>query len=146
MPLYKRNWDFFQANRALQVAGKPLDSYFTLQPAQSYIQGVLQGVGEHSHREIADAHRAMETRTKLRRLMTTSNRALLGLVPASTQQGDAVIILKHHSRPLIAAGVTSEDGERSWLRIRGEAYIPGIMQGELAEELYDTPIDRFEFR
>lgn len=80
----------------------------------------------------------MEARTKCRRMMTTSNRPLMGLVPASTQQGDVVIILWYHSRPLIASCIIPDDAdedsdERIW-RIKGEAFIPGVMRGELADQ------------
>ncbi|CRK07855.1 hypothetical protein BN1723_008960 [Verticillium longisporum] len=149
--LYKRNWDFIQANRELPIAGKPLSSYFTFQPVQQSHLTRLNRSDEHSYHKIAEAHRAMEARTKLRRLMTTSNRALMGLVPASTQQGDVVIILYYHSRPLIATAVipdgAPEDSDDVILKLKGEAFIPGVMNGELADsgELDTLPLSNLTF-
>ncbi|KAL9948181.1 hypothetical protein ACHAQF_005033 [Verticillium nonalfalfae] len=149
--LYKRNWDFIQANRELPIAGKPLSSYFTFQPIQQSHLNRLNGSDEHSYHKIAEAHRAMEARTRLRRLMTTSNRALMGLVPASTQQGDVVIILYYHSRPLIATVVipdgAPEDTDDIVFKLKGEAFIPGVMNGELADsgELDTLPLNNLTF-
>ncbi|EEY16452.1 conserved hypothetical protein [Verticillium alfalfae VaMs.102] len=149
--LYKRNWDFIQANRELPIAGKPLSSYFTFQPVQQSHLNRLNRSDEHSYHKIAEAHRAMEARTRLRRLMTTSNRALMGLVPASTQQGDVVIILYYHSRPLIATVVipdgAPEDTDDIVFKLKGEAFIPGVMNGELADsgELDTLPLNNLTF-
>ncbi|KAE9369878.1 hypothetical protein N431DRAFT_547195 [Stipitochalara longipes BDJ] len=150
--LYKRNWDFLQANCDLPIDGKPLSSYFKFQSVNN-VSGasISNNPAEHTHHKIAEAHRAMEARTKLRRLMTTSNRPLMGLVPASTQQGDAVIILPYHSRPLIASMITPSNapkgsGDRVF-KLKGEAFIPGVMNGELADskELDAMPMFSFKF-
>ncbi|KAM0277244.1 hypothetical protein ACHAQH_005965 [Verticillium albo-atrum] len=144
--LYKRNWDFLQANRDLSIDGKPLSSYFNLQPVENFSETAMSDPVEHSYHKVAEAHRAMEARTRLRRLMTTSNRPLMGLVPASTQQGDVVIILWYHSRPLIATAMipdeAPEDSEDCIFKLKGEAFIPGMMNGELADsgELESTPM------
>ncbi|RXG43203.1 hypothetical protein VDGE_09754 [Verticillium dahliae] len=149
--LYKRNWDFIQANRELPIAGKPLSSYFAFQSVPQSHLARLNRSDEHSYHKIAEAHRAMEARTRLRRLMTTSNRALMGLVPASTQQGDVVIILYYHSRPLIATVVipdgAPEDTDDVVFKLKGEAFIPGVMNGELADsgELDTLPLNNLTF-
>ncbi|PNH56647.1 hypothetical protein VD0003_g1072 [Verticillium dahliae] len=149
--LYKRNWDFIQANRELPIAGKPLSSYFAFQSVPQSQLARLNRSDEHSYHKIAEAHRAMEARTRLRRLMTTSNRALMGLVPASTQQGDVVIILYYHSRPLIATVVipdgAPEDTDDVVFKLKGEAFIPGVMNGELADsgELDTLPLNNLMF-
>ena len=106
---------------------------------------------EHTYHKVAEAHRAMEARTKFRRLMTTSNRPLMGLVPVSAQQGDVVIILWYHSRPLIASALIPDNAPEGFkdyvFQLKGEAFIPGVMNGELAnsEELDATPMTRFKF-
>ncbi len=111
---------------------------------------MVNNIGEHDYHKIAEAQRAMEARTKFRRLMTTSNQPWLGLVPASTQQGDVIIILTHHSRPLVATLVIPDDGSledasQHKFKLKGEAFIPGMMEGELVEELMETPLHRFPF-
>ncbi|KAG9229917.1 heterokaryon incompatibility protein-domain-containing protein [Amylocarpus encephaloides] len=145
----KCNWDFFQANANLEVGGKPLKSYFTPLPSRNAVfAGTVKN--EQDAQTVVEAHQAMEARTKLRRLMTTSNRPFLGLVPATTRRGDAVILLRHHSRPLIAQYIipddTNESYNRSWFRLKGEAYIDGLLDGELGEVLYNTPTEPFVFR
>ena len=93
----------------------------------------------------------MEARTKFRRLMTTSNCPLMGLVPASTQQGDVVIILWYHSRLLIALVMIPDDAPEGCndyvFKLKGEEFIPGVMKGELADsgELDAAPMIRFKF-
>jgi hypothetical protein len=131
--LYKRNWNFFQANRDLPVAGKPLSSYFTSPPSSNAVSTYSRYTAPAPDATVTEAHRAMEARTKFRRLMTTSARPLMGLVPASTCQGDAVIILWYHSRPLIATAVIDDDNGGYKFLLKGEAFIPGIMDGELVD-------------
>jgi hypothetical protein len=146
--MYKRNWNFLQANRDLPVGGKPLSSYFTAPSKDIMSSLVMDYSNRPTNHDITEAHRAMEARTKFRRLMTTSNRPLMGLVPASTQPGDAVIILWYHSRPLIATMVTDPDnGEDVKFLLKGEAFIPGVMNGELVDsgELEAMPLTNFKF-
>ena len=80
--------------------------------------------------------------------MTTSNRPLMGLVPTGTQQGDVVIVLQYHSRPLIATicvlDGAPENSQDFTFMLVGEAFIPGVMEGELASELEES--DRYVFR
>jgi hypothetical protein len=84
-------------------------------------------------------------------MMTTSNRPLMGLVPAATQQDDVVIILWYHSRPLIATCLipddVNEDSDERVFRVKGEAFIPGVMDGELADQgiLDAMPMTKFVF-
>jgi hypothetical protein len=145
--LYKRNWDFLQANRDLPVGGKPLSSHFTSPPTNALSSNYRYHTAPTPDPTITEAHRAMEARTKFRRLMTTSNRPLMGLVPASTQQGDVVIILWYHKRPLIATAVKNSDSEGYKFLLKGEAFIPGIMDGELVDsgELEDMEMTNFKF-
>ncbi|KAH7064446.1 heterokaryon incompatibility protein-domain-containing protein [Paraphoma chrysanthemicola] len=145
--LYKRNWDFLQANRDLPVGGKPISSYFTSAPTPTFDPDFRYRPAAPSDPTITEAHRAMEARTKFRRLMTTSKRPLMGLVPASTQQGDIVIILWYHSRPLIATAVEDSASEGFKFLLKGEAFIPGIMDGELVDsgELEGMEMTNFKF-
>lgn len=149
--LYRRNFDFIEANKDLPIAGKPFSSYFERQPASYFSSHTRNTTGEHAYHQVAGAHRAMEARTNCRRMMTTSNRPLMGLVPAATQQGDAVIILWYHSRPLIASCLipdgADEDSDERVFRIKGEAFIPGVMDGELADQgiLDAMPMTMFTF-
>jgi hypothetical protein len=75
----------------------------------------------------------------------------MGLVPASTQQGDAVIILPYHSRPLIASGIIPSNAPKGSgdlvFKLKGEAFIPGVMNGELADskELDAMPMRSLKF-
>lgn len=150
--MYRRNWDFLEANRDLEIDSKPLSSYFQFQPVESYdINAVNDSTDdEWYYHKVAEAHQAMEARTKFRRLMTTANKPLLGLVSSATQQGDFVIVLTHHSRPLIASievpeGGSIDDLESCTFTLKGEAFIPGIMEGELFEDLQSLPMIKFTF-
>jgi hypothetical protein len=138
--LYERNYDFLAANGDLPIAGKPLSSYFRRQPTAAVIP---------KDPEASEAHRAMESRTRFRRLMTTAERPLMGLVPATTQQNDLVIILWYHRRPLIATAFRrSGAAEGDYVfRLKGEAFIPGVMAGEMADSgvLDALPMTRFTF-
>ncbi|KAK0755154.1 heterokaryon incompatibility protein-domain-containing protein [Schizothecium vesticola] len=149
--LYRRNFDFIEANKDLPIAGEPFSSYFKRQPVSNFSTYTRSTTGEHAYHQIAGAHRAMEARTNCRRMMTTSKQPLMGLVPAATQQGDIVIILWYHSRPLIASCIipdgADEDSDEMWFRIKGEAFIPGVMDGELADQgiLDALPMTKFVF-
>lgn len=127
-----------------------MSSYFTFQPAESFTANSIGNTTEHEYHKIAEAHRAMEARTRFRRLMTTSNRPLMGLVPASTQPGDVVLILHYHSRPLIATAmipdVAPEGCEDYVFQLKGEAFIPGIMRGELADDGELDIMSMYEFK
>ena len=146
--LYKRNWDFLQANRDLPIGGKPLSFYFTSPTATDTISSYSRNnTAPPPDFTTTEAHRAMEARTKFRRLMTTSKRPLMGLVPASTCQGDGIIILWYHSRPLVASAVIDDDSGEYKFLLKGEAFIPGIMNGELVDsgELEGMEMTNFKF-
>jgi len=82
--------------------------------------------------------------------MTTPTRPLMGLVPATAQQSDVIIILWYHRRPLIATAFIPTGGtkEEYKFRVKGEeAFIPGIMAGEMADSgiLDELPLLKFTF-
>lgn len=77
----------------------------------------------------------MEARTKMRRLVVTGS-GLVGLAPAQTRPGDAVVAVVGHGKPVIArrAGVVDGDGDAAagdgaW-HLVGEAYVDGLMAAE----------------
>ncbi|KAK4118215.1 HET-domain-containing protein [Parathielavia appendiculata] len=105
-----RNWHFLKSSADYLVNGCPLSSYFT-----------------HLAKTAA-ARQAMEARTKMRRLLTTTS-GLLGLAPLQSQPGDAVIAIVGHSKPVIARKVATVEGQDIWYLI-GEAYIHGMMRAQ----------------
>lgn len=78
----------------------------------------------------------MEARTKMRRLVVTGS-GLMGLAPAQTRPGDAVVAVVGHGKPVIArragAGAGAGDGDGdddgAW-HLVGEAYVDGLMAAE----------------
>jgi hypothetical protein len=70
----------------------------------------------------------MESRTKMRRLITTTS-GLLGLAPLQTRRGDVVIAIVGHGKPVIARKNQTIDGQDFWYLL-GEVYVAGIMQAE----------------
>lgn len=74
------------------------------------------------------ARQAMEARTKMRRLIVTKS-GMLGLAPITAQPGDAVIVIVGYGKPVIATKVEAVDGKPTW-RLRGEAYVHGMMNSE----------------
>jgi hypothetical protein len=76
----------------------------------------------------------MEACTKQRRLVVTSSGQHLGLAPARTRPGDAVIVIVGHGKPVVARrsrlrNDTEEEGAGGW-HIVGEAYVHGLMAAE----------------
>ena len=63
----------------------------------------------------------------MRRLIVTKS-GMLGLAPAMAQIGDAVIIIAGYGKPVIATAEVV-GGKRAW-RLRGEAYVHGMMESE----------------
>lgn len=63
----------------------------------------------------------------MRRLIVTKS-GLLGLAPATAQVGDAVIIIAGYDKPVIAE--TEFINQKRTGRLRGEAYVHGMMNGE----------------
>lgn len=154
---YIRNWNFLQANGSLTVNGRRLDSYFTFQP-RGYFKHPFHNFhnelyeGESEPVEYAAAHQAMEARTRMRRIMTTANNGMMGLVPASTQPGDGVFIIAGHRVPVIAKIVVLSDADRGRvpyeyhkLKLKGEAYIEGMMEGEMFDRINDDNIEPLVF-
>lgn len=79
----------------------------------------------------------MEACTRNRRLIVTET-GRLGLAPVRVQKGDRVIIMHSHTVPLIVRPIHEvSDGHVKRMlrgRIIGEAYVSGIMYGEVVEQ------------
>ncbi|KAF9893218.1 hypothetical protein FE257_011641 [Aspergillus nanangensis] len=123
-----RNWQFFNSNAEFLIYDRPLKSY------------TWSGVGDPDPSSLLAAERAMEFRTRNRRLVFTSN-GLLGLAPAATQPGDCILILLNHGVPVIArpvgvsfTGVWTTRPRNSpvlaW-RMIGECYVGGMMNAQM---------------
>ena len=68
--------------------------------------------------------------------MVRTSQGYCGLVPASVEEGDRVVLLKGGTMPFILRrnremGSGSEDSAMMEWRLIGEAYIHGVMKGEL---------------
>jgi hypothetical protein len=92
--------------------------------------------------ETSIARQTMASRTKRKRLMVTG-RGMLGLVPNSVRVGDVVIIIRGHGRPVIASRVENDESE--YYGLRGEAYVNGMMRGEMMEDTYEKEWRRITF-
>ncbi|KAK4120351.1 HET-domain-containing protein [Parathielavia appendiculata] len=138
---FYRNWHFLKSSANFLVNGRPLSTYFTHladapaagNPAcqQQECTPSAQSGNAERHTgpiETSAARQAMEARTKMRRLVMTTS-GLLGLAPAQTQSGDAVIAIIGHGKPVIARKVTTIEGQDVWYLI-GETYIHGMMRAE----------------
>jgi hypothetical protein len=120
------------------IQGRPLSSYFTQHNSHG-------ADASHDYDSSCDfdsssgtdaspnqtrngvALQAMEARTKMRRLIVTKS-GMLGLAPAMAQVGDAIIIIAGYGKPVIATAEVV-GGKRAW-RLRGEAYVHGMMESE----------------
>ncbi len=71
----------------------------------------------------------MESRTKLRRLIVT-DAGHIGLAPAYTRPGDAVIALVGYGKPVIARKAKTVGIQEYW-NVVGEAYVQGMMDAEM---------------
>ncbi len=86
--------------------------------------------------ETAAARQAMAACTRWRRLIITSA-GRLGLAPARSRPGDAIITIVGHSKPVIARKYDTIDGQDYWYLI-GEVSVQGLMNGEQMK-LSDKP-------
>ncbi|KAH7087516.1 heterokaryon incompatibility protein [Paraphoma chrysanthemicola] len=125
-PLY-RNWHFINSSADFMIDGCPLASYFDHLAANAD-RPPRTASTRRSMLDTAAASQAMTACTKMRRLIMTAD-GLLGLAPAQTRPGDAVIVIKGHGKPVIARKDRTIDGQDFWYLI-GEAYISGMMQAE----------------
>ena len=122
---FYRNWHFLKSSADLLIDGRPLSSYF----AHLATPTATDAPAPRPARETAAARQAMAARTKHRRLIVTKA-GRLGLAPAQTLPGDAVITIVGHPKPVIARKVdTAVEGQDLW-HLLGEAYVPGIMNAE----------------
>lgn len=93
--------------------------------------------------ESAPARQAMTARTKRRRLATTP-RGHLAPVPASTQPGDAMLVLLGHGNPVIASAMIMGSG-KTLCKIKGVAYVCMIMDGKaFRRNIVESGKDWFE--
>ncbi|KAK5655710.1 hypothetical protein OQA88_5247 [Cercophora sp. LCS_1] len=122
-PFY-RNWHFLKSSADLLINGQPLSSYFfhLSSPDESGTAYLEKKTAT------AAARQAMAARTKMRRLIVTSS-GLLGLAPGQSRQGDAVITIVGHGKPLIARKVDTFNGHDIYYLL-GEAYVDGMMNAQ----------------
>lgn len=74
-----------------------------------------------------------------------TGKGYLGLVPNSVVHGDVVIIIKGHGRPLIASKNSGFGISRDTYRLKGEAYVDGMMSGEMMEDEHEKMWEDFTF-
>ncbi len=138
-PFY-RNWHFLKSNADLLINGRPLSEYFSHLRTPPTPSPSTSTPAQDSM-ETAAARQAMVACTKWRRLIVTSA-GRLGLAPAQTRPGDAVITIVGHGKPVVARKVGTVEGQDLWYLI-GEAYVQGLMKGE-EMKLSDKPWYRHE--
>lgn len=132
-------YEFVIDNAELMINGLPLSSWL---PRWNLINSIMS-MSKHRldgmpvfqacpdrRGTINAAVQTMAIRTKRRRLMLTE-KGYLGLVPNSVMPGDVVIIIKGHGRPLIASTKPASYVPQGTYIIKGEAYIDGMMSGEM---------------
>jgi hypothetical protein len=127
---------FIFANAELLVGGKPLKSYLpNLEDPWAYYNRI--------DAKTRALRQTMVTRTKRTRLIVTGL-GFLGLAPNSVAVGDVVIILKGHGRPVVASKVLEDDVVVAY-RMKGEAFVEGMMSGEMMEDEYRKDIEDLVF-
>jgi hypothetical protein len=72
-------------------------------------------------------------------------KGMLGLVPNSVQVGDAIMLIHGHGRPVVARPATAGEWGSGHYQLKGEAYVHGIMRGELLEPEYEQDWKRVNF-
>jgi hypothetical protein len=127
---------FILANAELRVDGKPLKTFFpNLEDPWAYWNRI--------DAKTRALRQTMVSRTKRKRLMVTEL-GFLGLVPNSVSVGDAVIILKGHGRPVVASMVLEKDVVVAY-KMKGEAFVEGMMSGEMMEDEYRKDMEDLVF-
>ncbi|KAM3414615.1 Heterokaryon incompatibility protein 6, OR allele [Cercospora zeina] len=127
---------FVAANSDLMMAGKPMEDYLVDQDdAWAHFAPIRASTLALRH--------TVATRTKRKRLMVTTL-GFLGLVPNSVVPGDVVIILRGHGRVMVASETQGEMGSKRY-RLKGEAYVMGMMLGEMMEDEYRKPWEELAF-
>ena len=110
------------------------------------IARVKNGVSDSSAKLYTrDYHysRAIEKHARFRRLARTG-KGYLGLVPASSEIGDAVWLLQGASVPFVlrkAEQTVPDRTEEDTWKVMGDAYIHGAMQGEVWQDVKDQLVD-----
>jgi hypothetical protein len=124
-------YNFRLRNRAFPIYGLPLGQW--MRPARD------PGPDRETERRLLDATRQMAACMAAKRLCTTQ-RGRLGTVPPVARSGDALVVVPGCAMPLVlrrmcaAEGEDGDEGEAKW-RVLGEAYVHGIMRGEVASWL-----------
>lgn len=126
---------FIVANAGLLVDDQPLSSYFKHWPLNLDGWSQEREDWECARGQTTAARQTMMSRVKNKRLMVTG-KGMLGLVPNSVDVGDVILIVRGHGRPLVASKVNVEN-ESSMFRVKGEAYVDGMMEGEMMEDEHD---------
>ncbi|KAI9159071.1 Heterokaryon incompatibility protein [Paramyrothecium foliicola] len=127
---------FMAANAELRVGGVPLLEYLPNWHGTS-AQSDAENPSTRALRQ------TMAVRTKRKRLMI-SERGFLGLVPNSVNVGDVIIVLVGHGRPIVASKMLGTHGSSAY-RMKGEAYVEGIMLGEMMEDEYVKELEDLVF-
>ena len=125
------NVEFVTANANLRIDGKPLADYIDNWKGGSWYPEPGHQWNQMSP-DIKALRQTMLSRVKRKRLMVTE-KGYIGLVPNSVVVGDVVIIIKGHGRPLVVSEVKVA-GFRIGFRLKGEAYVEGMMSGEMMED------------
>jgi hypothetical protein len=118
---------FFSANKDLRINGESVVSYALSGPVDCRIWDQRE-----DGPKIKALRQTMLARTKRKRLAVTE-KGYVGLVPNSVEVGDVIIIIKGHGRPVVASPALME-GSTVGFRLKGEAYVEGMMGGEMEDE------------
>lgn len=83
-------------------------------------------------RTLEDLRQAYSTAVKMRKFAITG-RGYFGLVPRGTQAGDRIVVFDEAPVPLVARKVDDSTVTQDAYELIGEAYVHGIMQGEVRD-------------
>jgi hypothetical protein len=124
---YNRTLSFVQRNANFIVGGRPLSSFFSKE------DDLTGAETQHQTTSILDeAVTRMARFSSYRRLVTTKNKGLAGMVPHFAERGDVVFCFPGCNLPMLLREVPCpwQVGDKRTYKIVTPIYVHGIMQGE----------------
>ncbi|KAJ1336124.1 WD repeat-containing protein 55 [Microdochium nivale] len=129
-PIDSRLADFIQSSANIRIAGKPLVEYFS---SQASLPRSAATTTPRASPKLNDARlkQSMSAKVWGRRLAISKANGFMCLVPMATQPGDQIWVVPGHPRPVILRQIIDVDPCMKYCRLVGEAYVDGIMEGEI---------------
>ncbi|KXJ93679.1 heterokaryon incompatibility protein-domain-containing protein [Microdochium bolleyi] len=115
--------DFVESSADFRIAGRPLREYFTSS----------ETTAEPPEPTLNASRLKQSASAKIwgRRLAITKPNGALCLVPMATQLGDQIWVIPGHPRPVVLRPLIDVSPSVKYCRLIGEAYVDGIMEGEI---------------